>query len=86
VNTGMPGYWQNEQSGVLAPVVRAYLNGVPLSMMQIKIMRAYLRQWIAGDFRGPGIESLRRRVETISTNGDLKAWLDDALELGIDPL
>jgi hypothetical protein len=82
----VPGYWMNETSGVLEPVVRKYLDGSLLSDSEVATMRAYLRQWIAGDFRGPGIERLRRDVDAIRTHDDVNAWLGMAVEYGIDPL
>jgi hypothetical protein len=84
--TGLPGYWPNETSGVLAPVVRKYVAGEELEPLEVGIMRAYLRQWVAGDFYGPGVERLRADVDRIRTTADVHAWLDDALELGVDPL
>lgn len=48
----VPGFWMNETSGVLAPVVRAYLSGARLGERPVAVMRAYLRQWVARGFRG----------------------------------
>jgi hypothetical protein len=82
----VPGYWMNEQSGLLEPVVRKYLEGGELAEDEIVIMRAYLHQWMSGDFRGPGVKRLRSDVEGIDSNASLRSWLDYALDLGIDPL
>jgi len=80
----VPGYWMNETSGVLRPVVEAYLKGGNLNPEQIVTMRAYLRQWImAPAWRG--VENLRRSVDNIRTQADLDHWLDRALNEGIDP-
>ena len=50
-------------------------------------MRAYLRQWIAAEgFTGPLAETLRRTVGEITTQAQLEAWLDEAIDAGIDPL
>ena len=50
-------------------------------------MRAYIRQWIAGEgFRGPEIPDLRSRVDAVVDMQSLNAWLEDALEAGADPL
>ena len=50
-------------------------------------MRAYLRQWIAGDaFHGPEVDELRERVETIVDMWSLNTWIEDALDAGVDPL
>jgi hypothetical protein len=82
----VPGYWMNETSGVLEPVVRKYLEGAELSTGEVGTMRAYLRQWMAGDFHGPEIEWLRLDVYDIRTTVDLRAWLARAFDAGIDPL
>jgi hypothetical protein len=82
----IPGYWRNETSGVLQPAVVAYLNGTPLDDRQIAALRAYLRQWIAGDFKGSMIDVLRSSVEEITTRADIELWLSRADVLGIDPL
>lgn len=79
-----PGYWMDETSGVLVPAVVAYLHGKPLTDAQVGAMRAYLRQWIWGDFRGA--DELRTSVERIQTREDIKRWIDLATDLGMDPL
>jgi hypothetical protein len=82
----IPGYWMNEQGGELGPAVRKYLSGRQLRGDEVATMRAYLRQWMAGDFRGPGIDELRADVDRIRTHDDLRAWLSRALDYAIDPL
>lgn len=82
----VPGYWMNETSGELARVVRHYLADDDLSHDDLILMRAYLRQWIQADFRGPQIARLRELVEQIETTADVRGWLADALNAGIDPL
>jgi hypothetical protein len=83
-----PGYWPNEQSGILAPVVEAYLNGRELDERGIAITRSYLRQWIsAPDWCGGGdIEKLVAGAEQIRTQRDIDAWLEAAYGIGVDPL
>jgi hypothetical protein len=83
---GAPGYWMNETSGVLRPAVEAYLSRNPMTPDQIAAMRAYLRQWIASEWRGPGILQLRDLVDAIQTAGDISVWLNLAEARGIDPL
>lgn len=82
-----PGFWMYECSGVLVPVVHAYLRGDYLSPIMVGIMRAYLRQWInAPGFRGDEVDALRRDVDSIMTRNDVAAWLDHAIDAGVDPL
>ena len=60
---------------------------VPMSalMLAIAAMRAYLRQWIAGFF-GSGAADLAGRVDKLTSRAAIEDWLDDATEIGIDPL
>jgi hypothetical protein len=84
--SGPPGYWMYETSGVLRPVVEAYLNCQPMTDAQITTMRAYLRQWVAGPWLGPGVEALRAKVDGLMSRAAIEDWLDAALAEGIDPL
>ena len=52
----------------------------------VAAMRAYLRQWIAHGWRGPGLQQLRYLVDAIETAGDISVWLNLAELRGIDPL
>ncbi|HEX8752114.1 MAG TPA: hypothetical protein VF731_01745 [Solirubrobacterales bacterium] len=89
---GIPGYWMNETSGVLRPVVHRYLAGVELSEEDVAVMRTYLRQWItAGAWEStPGepdrVEELRRAVDGLDSRAAIAGWLERAAFLGIDPL
>lgn len=82
----VPGYWMHETSGVLRPAVEAYLNDLPMTDGQIVAMRAYLRQWINGGFRGPIVEELRERIDSLTTQHAIKSWLTRADYAGVDPL
>ena len=92
-----PKYWMYETSGVLAPVVERYLRR-PRSMTleDIAVMRAYLRQWIdspAWD-QNPhapiaarlALADLRRRAKAIASVNDIHEFLAAAGREGIDPL
>lgn len=82
----VPGYWMDETSGRLRPAVEVYLLHQPMSERHILAMRAYLRQWINGDFKGLMIDVLRTQVDEITTREDIARWLSRAIEEGIDPL
>lgn len=86
MSDGMLGYWPNETSGALAPVVRKYIEGGTLDGSEVAIMRAYLRQWMGGVWSGPAAKQLRADVDRIFTHAELRAWLDRAVDEGIDPL
>ena len=82
-----PGFWMNETSGVLRPVVEKYLHGSELTPLEVNIMRAYLRQWImAPVWRGPEIDGLRDMIDSLHSTAQIRTWLERALEAGIDPL
>ena len=80
----------DEQSGVLAPVIGAYLNGERLIGEQIGIMRAYLVQWIEAPVWVFDVTEHRKvlilQAHAIQTHADIDAWLHAALDIGIDPL
>jgi hypothetical protein len=83
----MPGYWMDEVTGQLRPVVAAYLTGLPMTARDIAVMRVYLRQWIEdGWWLGPMVDVLRTQVNEITTRDDIRRWLDRAMEEDIDPL
>ena len=81
-----PGYWMHETSGVLRPAIEAYLTGKPMTVEHVAAMRAYLRQWMQGDWRGDGIKELRTRVDGLTSRQAIRDWLDLAEAEGIDPL
>jgi hypothetical protein len=82
----IPNYWMHETSGVLRAVVEKYLAAGELDEGELALMRAYLRQWLASPLWNAGTTELRVRVDDIRATRDLRDWLDDALNAGIDPL
>ena len=84
---GMPGYWANEVTGRLLPVVTAFLTGEPMTCEQVALQRAYFRQWIVTPgFVGPGVDKLRARIDGLTSRAALDAWWQDSIEEGVDPL
>jgi hypothetical protein len=82
-----PGYWMNEETGVLRPAIEAYLRDEPMTGEQIAAMRLYLRQWInAPVWSGPEIGPLRRAIDGLTTKDAIGQWLNDADDAGMDPL
>jgi hypothetical protein len=64
----VPGYWMNETSGELRPVIERYLTAQHLTARDVAIMRVYLRQWINdGAWIGPLIDALRTQVDESMT-------------------
>ena len=96
--TGIPHYWMYETSGRLKAAIHAYLNYMgnpvhfPMSDDHIALIREYLKQWINAPAytAAEGFEvekaALRESVEAIATARDIDRWLDQATEIGIDPL
>lgn len=81
-----PLYWQHETSGVLAPVVEAYLRGDHLTAREVAVMRTYLRQWMDGPWRGPLVDELRAKIDEILDRDGIARWLLLAADAEIDPL
>lgn len=84
----VPNYWQNETSGVLRPAIEAYLDPSTgeLQAAHAALLRAYLKQWMAGDWKGPRVPDLRGRISQLSTRDSFARWFADAAEDNIDPL
>jgi hypothetical protein len=82
----------NEVGGKLVPAVERYLKGEPAEPDDVNLIRAYLRQWIDSpvwDGRGSSrntLDDLRRTVRNIRTRVQVDWWLEDAMDLDIDPL
>jgi hypothetical protein len=85
-----------ETTGVLRPVVEAYLGGGDLSAEQIAILRAYLRQWIgspvwdenphAGAEEHAWLVRMRSTVDGLTTRRAIDDWIEAAVDEGLDPL
>jgi hypothetical protein len=89
-----PKYWMYEVSGKLVPAIKRYLEGTRAFPDDVNLIRAYLRQWIdspvwedgaEGETRS-ALDDLRRKARELRTIDDITAWVEDALNLGIDPL
>jgi hypothetical protein len=83
--SALPGYWMHETSGALRPVIEDYLHHRPMTDAQIAIMRAYLRQWIAGP-AWRNVEDLQQDIGGLTSRAEIEEWLNRALDAGIDPL
>jgi hypothetical protein len=91
-----PGYWMNETGGQLAPAIRRYLEGLPLSGRDVVLIRLYLQQWIdSGVWDGNPTQSeegraelarLRELARVLTNRASIEAWISMATDFGIDPL
>ena len=87
MSEAVPGYWMNETSGTLRPAIVAYLEGRELTPEHMRLLRAYLQQWMAGPWGPePEVGQLLADIPTLTTRQAFSCWLDRALDLGIDPL
>ena len=77
---------EDERNERLRPAIEAYLTGGDMKTEHIVAMRAYLRQWINGDFQGWRIAELRREVNLLTNRAEITRWLGHAADLEIDPL
>jgi len=92
-----PKYWRDEQSGLLAAAVRAYLdNPNAMTLRDVALLRAYLRQWIGSpvwamapsmdDRSRAALAVLRASIDRIHDAAGIGNWLRAAMAEGIDPL
>lgn len=84
-----------ETSGRLRSAIEAYLSHLftrhsPPSNEQIALIRYYLSLWIHSPAFGEGFEvekaALRESVRAIATPADIREWISQAREIGIDPI
>ena len=91
-----PRFWRDETSGVLAEAVMAYLSGQALGANQLGYLRAYCVQWIDSPVWDANphqdadssreLQTLREKAKNIHSVEQLDRWLDDALDLAIEPI
>jgi hypothetical protein len=85
-----PKYWMNETGGKLVPAIERYLKGLPPDADDVNLIRAYLRQWIDSPVWDAQdrteLDELRRTVRQIGSRLAIDQWIEDALNLSIDPL
>jgi hypothetical protein len=91
-----PKYWLHETDGKLASAIKRYLNGEGLSVDDILLIRAYLRQWIDSPVwdQNPHMNDNGRRVlaemrflvKGLKNRADLDRWIGVAVDQGMDPL
>ncbi len=71
-------------------VVFAFLDGQPLTDVQLEMVRDFCEYYIfAPCWQTQGAEEqfqrLREQIQTIGTRQELEVWLHESLEVGIDP-
>jgi hypothetical protein len=93
---GPPGYWMHETGGELAPAIKRYLENEPLTIRDVSLIRAYIKQWVysevwdgnpkADDESRATLAGLRLQALTITDRKTIDAWIEAALDEGMDPL
>lgn len=83
-----PKYWKHETGGELGPAVLQYLSGKSLTLRDVALMKAYLRQWVNSPAWGRStlLDALRESVAQIRNRDDLERCISATVDLGMDPL
>lgn len=88
---GIPLQWQNETTGRLRTAISAYLEQKPTDH-QLKLVIAYLQHyvhapaWLQDPELAADVKALQAKSLTLKTIEEAKAFIQDAVALGIDPL
>jgi hypothetical protein len=89
--TGGPLYWRNEQSGVLAAAVKAFIQK-RAAADQLKLVAQYIEYYIhapcwnqAATCFADELAHLRESSKSLLNEHDIFVWIFKALEIGIDP-
>jgi hypothetical protein len=96
---GLPLYWRDEQSGVLAAAINAYLDnrlqGKELTEDQFELLVAWCGHYIGApcwdhmlndEEMGAVLDRLRKRVKELNTADEVGEWIAECLDVGLDPL
>jgi len=91
-----PGYWRYEVSGKLAEAMMRFIQGEPLTLINLAVIHVYLKQWVdapAWD-QNPFLNengradlwALRRQANEARTEPAMRRLIERLVELGMDPL
>lgn len=88
--TGMPVYWRSDVTGQCEGAMMAYLNGA-MNPRQFQIVAGYLQYHIgapAWEDNGFDLElmELREKSKHFKTREDIAQWLNEAMDIGLDPI
>jgi len=89
---GTPLYWMDETSGELRDAVMAYLNnridGTLITDEQITLVRTYLEYYVnAPCWKGESrLQALREKIRKADSAEKIDKWIQQALDIGMDPL
>lgn len=82
-----PHFWMTEQTGKLEVAVERYFGGDALTADDLRLIRAYLRQYIARALMAGDANrnALLREVETLRSHRDIERFADDLADYGVEP-
>ncbi len=82
-----PHFWMTEQTGKLSGAVERYFNGERLSPEDLRLLRSYLRQYVARAVIAEGVDrqALLRKIEALKNNRDVERFADELADAGIEP-
>jgi hypothetical protein len=96
---GMALTWPNEQSGQLRKLLMNFLDATlsksSIKPSELETVQAYFKYYIHAplwehpDFDEQSktqLAQLRTKIKEAKTLEQLKAWIDDCLDIGIDPV
>jgi hypothetical protein len=89
-----PKYWKYEAGGNLVPAMERYLALDALTVQDIALIVAYLRQWVDSPVwqMNPyatgfdNLDDLRSRTARARSKRDIDECVSLAIDLGMDPL
>ena len=93
-----PGYWMNETGGELVPAMHRYLKGEALTLRDVALIGAYIRQWIESPVweQNPRMDDEGREclaalrvtaaARFLTNRKAIDAWIAMAEDFGVDPL
>jgi hypothetical protein len=82
-----PRFWMEEQTGLLADAVNAYIEGERLPAAQLELVRLYLRQYLERAIL-PGDANRARlleRIPKLETSRAIELFTDELAEYGVEP-
>lgn len=83
-----PHYWMHETGEELKPAMQLYLTGRAITDRQLEVIKSYVAQWVNSPvWRGSAeLARLREDVAAVRNRADLTKAIDQAVEIGMDPL
>lgn len=81
----VPLYWMNETTGVLRSAVIAFLDN-NATEKQIELVIAYCKAWVDCQVWKGNLAGIRESIREVKTSDELRRWIHEALDEGIDPL